>query len=219
MQSLIPAVYPILKSTYRLDFSQIGLITLVGQIDSVALAAACGLVYRPAASLFRVACRDGVEDVAGLILTVEGAGIRGYPAVGGTDRIGVGDFPSGVGAHRWPGVRRPDTVWRNRYSRWAVPAVFSLGPLLAAFVVLPNGQRGIAWFSCGALAAMILLARVSRWHKAHNAQRRAHRAPDSAAAASGRRIGWTMTVLMALTFSKFFYLASITNYYTFFFNR
>jgi FSR family fosmidomycin resistance protein-like MFS transporter len=92
----------------------------------------------------------------------------------------------------------------------------SLGPLLAAFIVLPNGQRSIAWFSGGALVAMILLARVSRWYQAHNAQRMAQRAPDLPAAASGRRIGWAMTVLMALTFSKFFYLASITNYYTFF---
>jgi FSR family fosmidomycin resistance protein-like MFS transporter len=92
----------------------------------------------------------------------------------------------------------------------------SLGPLLAAFIVLPNGQRSIAWFSCGALVAMILLARVSSWYKAHSSQRMAQGIPDSAFAASGRRIGWTMTVLMALTFSKFFYLASITNYYTFF---
>jgi FSR family fosmidomycin resistance protein-like MFS transporter len=94
----------------------------------------------------------------------------------------------------------------------------SLGPLLAAFVVLPQGQRSIAWFSGGSLIAMLLLARVGVWYKVQNAARLARPAASkSTLAASGRRrIGWAMAVLMALTFSKFFYLASITNYYTFF---
>jgi FSR family fosmidomycin resistance protein-like MFS transporter len=93
----------------------------------------------------------------------------------------------------------------------------SLGPLLAAFIVLPQGQRSIAWFSSGALVAMLLLARVSAWYRTqHTASLAQTTPPNSPAGPSGRRIGCAMAVLVVLMFSKFFYLASLTNYYTFF---
>jgi FSR family fosmidomycin resistance protein-like MFS transporter len=92
----------------------------------------------------------------------------------------------------------------------------SLGPLLAAFIVLPNGQRSIAWLSGGALIATLLLVRVSAWYRVQNASLQARPAVPKAAAAYGRRVGFAVAVLIALTFSKFFYLASLTNYYTFY---
>ncbi len=90
-----------------------------------------------------------------------------------------------------------------------------MGPLLAAFIVLPKGQRSIAWFSLAALLAMILLARVSAWYKARSIATSKHRA---GAHASGQRrpVAFAMTILVTLLFSKYFYLASLTNYYTFF---
>jgi FSR family fosmidomycin resistance protein-like MFS transporter len=93
----------------------------------------------------------------------------------------------------------------------------SMGPLLAAFVVLPRGQRSIGWFSLLAILAMALLAWVSVWYKARStAGTRPRLARGMSAAASGRRVGFAMTILIALLFSKYFYLASLTNYYTFF---
>ena len=214
LQSLIPAVYPILKTTYRLDFSQIGLITLVGQSIASLLQPLVGL-FTDRRPVYFALPAGMASSVAGLILLSRAPGF-------GAILLSVGFIGLGSAIFHPEAARIARLASGGRYG--FAQSLFSLGgtggsslgPLLAAFIVLPNGQRSIAWFSCGALVAMILLARVSGWYKAHSAQRMAQGAPDSAFAASGRRIGWAMTVLMALTFSKFFYLASITNYYTFF---
>jgi FSR family fosmidomycin resistance protein-like MFS transporter len=214
LQSLIPAVYPILKSTYRLDFGQIGIITLVGQLIASLLQPLVGL-FTDRRPVYFALPAGMASSVAGLILLSRAPGF-------GAILLSVGLIGLGSAIFHPEAARIVRLASGGRYG--FAQSLFSLGgsggsslgPLLAAFIVLPNGQRSIAWFSCGALAAMILLARVSAWYKAHHSKRMAQRAPDAAAAASGRRIGWAMTVLMALTFSKFFYLASITNYYTFF---
>jgi FSR family fosmidomycin resistance protein-like MFS transporter len=215
MQSLIPAVYPILKSTYRLDFGQIGIITLVGQLIASLLQPLVGL-FTDRRPVYFALPAGMASSGAGLILLSRAPGF-------GVILLSVGLIGLGSAIFHPEAARMARLASGGRYG--FAQSLFSLGgtggsslgPLLAAFIVLPNGQRSIAWFSGGALAAMILLARVSRWYKEHNAQQRmAQSAPDAASAASGRRIGWAMTVLMALTFSKFFYLASITNYYTFF---
>jgi MFS transporter, FSR family, fosmidomycin resistance protein len=215
LQSLIPAVYPILKTSYKLDFGQIGLITLVGQLIASLLQPLVGL-YTDRRPVFFALPAGMAASVAGLILLSRAPG---YAAI----LVSVGLI--GVGS----AVFHPEA---SRIARMASGGRFglaqslfslggtggsSLGPLLAAFIVLPLGQRSIAWFSVGALAAMLLLARVGAWYKAQYAARAAQSVSQkSALAPSGRRVGWAMAVLMALTFSKFFYLASLTNYYTFF---
>jgi FSR family fosmidomycin resistance protein-like MFS transporter len=214
VQSLIPAVYPILKATYRLDFGQIGIITLVGQLIASLLQPLVGL-FTDRRPVYFALPAGMASSVAGLILLSRAPGF-------GAILLSVGLIGLGSAIFHPEAARIARLASGGRYG--FAQSLFSLGgtggsslgPLLAAFIVLPNGQRSIAWFSGGALAAMILLARVSRWYKEHNSQRMAQRAPDATAAVSGRRIGWAMTVLMALTFSKFFYLASITNYYIFF---
>ena len=214
LQSLIPAVYPILKATYRLDFGQIGIITLVGQLIASLLQPLVGL-FTDRRPVYFALPAGMASSVAGLILLSRAPGF-------GAILLSVGLIGLGSAIFHPEAARIARLASGGRYG--FAQSLFSLGgtggsslgPLLAAFIVLPNGQRSIAWSAGGALAAMILLARVSAWYKEHNSQRMAQRAPDSTAVASGRRIGWAMTVLMALTFSKFFYLASITNYYTFF---
>jgi FSR family fosmidomycin resistance protein-like MFS transporter len=92
----------------------------------------------------------------------------------------------------------------------------SLGPLLAAFIVLPYGQPSIAWFSVAALIGIGVLTRIGTWYK-HHALAKVH--PKNVAAGSGlsnRRVAISIAVLIALVFSKYFYLASISSYYTFF---
>lgn len=214
LQSLIPAVYPILKASYSLDFGQIGLITLVGQLTASLLQPLVGL-YADRRPVYFALPAGMASSVAGLILLSIAPGFAVILLSVGL--IGVGSAIFHPEASR---IARMASGGRHGFAQ----ALFalggsggsSLGPLLAAFIVLPQGQRSIAWFSGGALIAMLLLARVSAWHKSRHAAHSARPAQRQSGATSGRRIGWVMAVLMALTFSKFFYLASLTNYYTFF---
>jgi FSR family fosmidomycin resistance protein-like MFS transporter len=215
IQSLIPAVYPILKVSYHLNFSQIGLITLVGQLTASLLQPLVGLYADRRPVYFALPAGMG-SSIAGLILLSIAPGFGSILLSVGL--VGVGSAVFHPEASR---IARMASGGRHGFAQ----ALFalggsggsSLGPLLAAFIVLPQGQRSIAWFSGGALLAMLLLARVSAWYKTQRATRAARPAPPkSVAATSGRHVGWAMAVLMALTFSKFFYLASLTNYYTFF---
>jgi FSR family fosmidomycin resistance protein-like MFS transporter len=91
----------------------------------------------------------------------------------------------------------------------------STGPLLAAFIVLPHGQTSVAWFSAVALLGMVVLFNVGHWYKAHGIKRLA---PGAGARQQtpAARVALGMSVLLALLFSKYFYLASITSYYTFY---
>jgi FSR family fosmidomycin resistance protein-like MFS transporter len=215
LQSLIPAVYPILKVSYRLDFSQIGLITLVGQLTASLLQPLVGLYMDRRPAYFALPA-GMASSIAGLILLSVAPGF-------GAILLSVGLIGVGSAVFHPEAARIARMASGGRYG--LAQALFalggtggqSLGPLLAAFIVLPQGQRSIAWFSGGALIAMLLLARVSAWYKEQNTARIARPAPPkSGASKPGRRIGWAMAVLIALTFSKFFYLASLTNYYTFF---
>ena len=215
LQSLIPAVYPILKDTYHLDFGQIGLITLTSQMTASLLQPLVGLYtdHRP----MHYALPAGMaSSIAGLILLAVAPGFGAILLAVGF--IGIGSAVFHPEASR---IARMASGGRHGFAQslFALGGTggSSLGPLLAAFVVLPQGQRSIAWFSTGAVVAMLLLARVSAWYKAQSPLRGArHAASKTAPETPRRRVGWAMAVLIALTFSKFFYLASLTNYYTFF---
>jgi FSR family fosmidomycin resistance protein-like MFS transporter len=94
----------------------------------------------------------------------------------------------------------------------------SIGPLLAAFIVLPAGQRSIAWFSLAALAAIVILTRVGSWYKARRGVGTKHEAlqHDHQLRLPRKKVVTALAVLVALVFSKYFYLASLVAYYTFF---
>jgi FSR family fosmidomycin resistance protein-like MFS transporter len=215
LQSLIPAVYPILKTSYHLNFAQIGLIALVGQLTASLLQPLIGL-YADRRPVYYALPAGMASSIAGLILLSVAPGFGAILLSVGL--VGIGSAVFHPEASR---IARMASGGRHGFAQ----AVFalggsggsSLGPLLAAFIVLPRGQRSIAWFSGGALLAMLLLARVGAWYKAQIAARGGLPALSKPGrATSGRHVGWAMAVLMALTFSKFFYLASLTNYYTFF---
>jgi FSR family fosmidomycin resistance protein-like MFS transporter len=90
------------------------------------------------------------------------------------------------------------------------------GPLLAAFVVIPHGQPSVAWFSAAALAAMLVLGGVGRWYSRRLSARRSSRARPAAPLVPTRRTAWTLSILVMLLFSKFFYVASLNTFYTFY---
>ena len=216
MQSLLPALYPMLKRSYGLDFGQIGLITLAFQLTASLLQPMVGLYTDRRPMPYSLAIGMGFT-LAGLVL---------LSLAGSFPLLMLAAALVGVGSS----VFHPES---SRVARLAsggryglAQSVFqvggnlgsSLGPLLAAFIVLPRGQASIAWFSLAALLAMLVLASVGGWYKRAGLAV-ARRGADSAAvrvALSRKRVALALVVLMALMFSKFLYLASISSYYTFY---
>jgi FSR family fosmidomycin resistance protein-like MFS transporter len=215
VQSLLPAIYPLLKSSLNLSFGQLGLLTLVFQGMASLLQPAVGLYtdHRPQPYLlpFGMAstlCGLFVVAFASsyFMLLIAGALLGIGSAIFHPESSRLARAASG-GAH---GLAQ---------SLFQVGGNFgsSLGPLAAAFVILPFGQRSLAWFALVALAAMIILASLGHWYK--NTPRirlGSRRSSAQHTGLSARRVRWAILVLMALIFSKYFYLASITNYYIFY---
>jgi FSR family fosmidomycin resistance protein-like MFS transporter len=216
VQSLLPSVYPILKGSFHLNFGQIGLIALVNQVTASLLQPFVGLYTdRKAAPYFLP---------AGMTVTLTGLLMLAFAPTFGW--LLVGAALVGVGS----AVFHPES---SRVARMAsggqhgfAQSFFqvggnsgsAIGPLVAAFIVLPRGQHGMAWFSIFALIGVVVLFRVSNWAK-H--RRRSHPSttaagPSPHANLSKRQIGVAMTVLMTLVFSKYFYLSSLVAYYTFY---
>ena len=215
LQSVIPAVYPILKTTYRLDFGQVGLITLTAQLTASLLQPLVGLYTDRRPLPFSLATGMGFT-LCGLLL------ISHAPSFGvvlaAVALVGMGSSVFHPESSR---VARMASGGQHGLAQSLFQvggnAGTALGPLLAAFIVLPQGQRSIAWFSGVALIAILLLTRIGVWYKAHHevhAKALAHSV--SAVKASKKRVMAALAVLVALMFSKFFYLASLNTYYIFF---
>ena len=214
MQSLLPALYPMLKSTYHMSFGQIGLLTFTFQFTASLLQPMVGAMADRTPRPYSLAIGMGFS-LAGLLLL---AFAGNYPLLLlAAALIGTGSS-----------VFHPES---SRVARMAsggkhglAQSVFQVGgnlgsacgPLLAAFIVLPYGQSSVAWFSVVALLGMFVLFNVGHWYKAHGITRLKHAARTRAIEASPRRVAGAIAVLLALIFSKYFYLASITSYYTFY---
>ena len=215
LQSVIPAVYPILKSSYHLDFGQIGLITLTVQLTASLLQPMVGLYTdrRPMPYSLPVGMAFTLAGL--LLLSVAPSYLMILCAVG---LVGIGSSVFHPESSR---VVRMASGGRHGLAQsiFQVGGNFgtSLGPLLAAFLVLPAGQRSIAYLSGVALVAIVIMTQVGHWYKAHRkpgAKRTA--AHEHHVQLSSRTIAVSLGILVALVFSKFFYLVSLTSYYTFF---
>ena len=217
IQSLIPAIYPILKSTFQLSFAQIGLIALTLQLTSSLLQPVVGIYTDRKAMPYSLVAGMGFTLIGLLLLSVAAALTTVLVAAG---LIGVGSSVFHPESSR---VARMASGGRHGLAQsvFQVGGNFgsALGPLLAAFLVVPRGQRSIAWCSLLALVAMVLLLRVGRWS--------AERRPPGVKASgrwklevrpglSQRRVVLTLAILAALIFSKYFYLAGLISYYTFY---
>ncbi len=213
MQSLLPAMYPMLKSRYTLSFGQIGLLTFTFQFTASLLQPVIGAYADKRARPYSLAAGMGFT-LCGLLLLAF-AGSYGLLLCGAA-LIGTGSSVFHPESSR---VARMASGGRHglAQSLFQVGGNFgsAAGPLLAAFIVLPHGQSSVAWFSCIALLGMFVLFNVGHWYKTHGMQR-LKRAAASHAPAPRRHVAIAITVLLALIFSKYFYLASITSYYTFY---
>jgi MFS transporter, FSR family, fosmidomycin resistance protein len=215
MQSLLPAVYPILRGNLDLSFAQVGFLTFVYQLTASLFQPFIGHYTdrrpMPYSLPFGMA-----SSMAGLLL-IAFASSYGVLLIGGM-LLGLGSS-----------IFHPES---SRIARLAsggshglAQALFqvggnfgsSLGPLAAAFIVLPRGQAGLAWFAFAALAGMIVLSGLGHWYQ-HNghAKRPSSKAPARHPTLSRGQITKSMTVLLALLFSKYIYLASFTSYYIFY---
>jgi FSR family fosmidomycin resistance protein-like MFS transporter len=199
MQSLIPAIYPILKESFRLDFGQLGLITLTNQLTASLL--------QPVVGYYTDRNPKPYSLPVGMTFTL--AGLVCLSLASSFPVLLVAVAFVGVGS----AVFHPESLFQVGGN-----AGSSLGPLLAAFIVVPHGQSSIAWFSVAALLGMAVLTNVGNWYKSHIAAKvAAHtRQFTTQPALSTRRIAVSIAILLALIFSKYFYLASLTSYYTFY---
>ena len=215
LQSVIPAVYPILKSSYHLDFGQIGLITLTAQLTASLLQPVVGLYTDRKPMPYSLPVGMTFTLAGLLLLSVAPSYVMILCAVG---LVGIGSSVFHPESSR---VVRMASGGRHGLAQsiFQVGGNFgtSLGPLLAAFLVLPAGQRSIAYLSGVALVAIFIMTKVGHWYKAHRkpgAKRTA--AHDHHVQLAPRTVAVSLGILVALVFSKFFYLVSLTSYYTFF---
>ncbi|MCE0496330.1 MAG: MFS transporter [Methylacidiphilales bacterium] len=215
MQSLIPAIYPVLKTSFNLSFTQIGLITLANQLTASLLQPLVGWYTDRKPQPFSLAIGMGFT-LAGLgLLSVAGNFEMVLVSVA---LVGVGSSVFHPEASR---VARMASGGRHGFAQSLFQvggnAGTSFGPLLAALIIVPGGQREIKWFCLIALAGIVLLQRVGAWYVA-NPMRLPGKAHATAKSATlpATRVRFCIAVLIALVFSKYIYLASMTSYYMFF---
>ena len=215
IQSLLPAIYPILKSDFHLDFGQIGLLTLTFQLTASLLQPLVGTYTDRKPQPFSLVAGMGFTLIG--LLTLSRAG--SYPLLLlGAALVGMGSSVFHPESSR---VARMASGGRHGLAQSIFQvggnAGSALGPLLAAFIVVPFGQSSIAWFSAVALLAMIILFRVGRWYGAKLVDLKARpRATAAKSAYTRKHVALSITILMLLVFSKNFYMASLTSYFTFY---
>ena len=215
MQSLLPAAYPVLHRDFALSFSQIGLLSLVYQLTASILQPLVGLYtdHRPQPYSLPAAM---LASLTGLLTLAFGPDY--HTLLFGAALLGLGSS-----------IFHPES---SRIARLAsggahglAQSVFqvggnvgsALGPLAAAYVVLPRGQHGLAWATPIGLFGVAIMSWLSRWYRAAgHATRSATRVVARHPAVSNSQVWRAMGVLVMLLFSKYIYLASITNYYPFY---
>jgi FSR family fosmidomycin resistance protein-like MFS transporter len=215
MQSLIVAIYPLLKGEFHLSFVQIGTITLTYQI--------CASLLQPLIGIYTDKHPKPYSLSAGMGFTLVGivtlAFAPNYTSVlAAAALIGAGSAIFHPESSR---IARLASGGRHGLAQSIFQvggnAGSAMGPLLAAWIILPQGQPSLAWFAIAAVVAIVVLARVGGWYKRqHIDQPKAAAISAAIAPVSPARVRWSIAVLVLLIFSKYFYVASITSYFSFY---
>ena len=217
IQSLLPAIYPLLKVSFSLSFAQIGLMTLALMLTASVLQPVVGHYTDSRPTPHALLVGMGFSLIGLLLLA---AAQSYWMLLAAAGMVGLGSSVFHPESSR---IARMASGGRHGLAQ----SVFqvggnlgsAIGPLVAAFIVAPYGQRSIAWCALIAIAGMIVVSRVGRWYRerqAHPSFAAAHRVRSDASPLSRARVGWSLAILAALIFSKYFYLASLTSYYTFY---
>lgn len=215
IQSVLPAIYPVLKRDFHLDFAQIGLITFCFYAVSSLIQPLVGIYTDKKPSPFSLAIGMGSSLVGLLLLSVAWSyAVLLVAAI----LVGLGSAVFHPEASR---VARMASGGRHGMAQSMFQvggnAGTAIGPLLAAIIVVPRGQGSVAWFSLVALLAIVVLYVIGRWYRDQVALTRSSGGqPSRISPVSRQQLTAALAVLGVLIFSKFFYTASISTYYTFF---
>jgi len=219
LQSIISAVYPLLKDSLLLNFTQIGLITLVFQMSSS--------IFQPVIGLITDKKPQPYSLPIGMTFTM--VGILSLSLAGSFTHVLIAVFLTGLGSS----VFHPEAS-RLAYmasggkhglaqSLFQVGGNFgsSIGPLLALWIITPYGQRNIGWMSIIALVCIGIMLIISKWYKANlyrlkPAIKEGNTVIEKKSAFSSRKIAFVISILLVLIFSKYVYMASLTSYYMFY---
>ena len=217
MQSMLPAIYPVLKTAHGLDFGQIGLITLAFQCTASLFQPVVGMVTDRKPMPYSLA--TGMASTLVGLLLLSRAGDYATILIAAC-LVGLGSAVFHPEASR---VARLASGGRHGLAQSLFQvggnAGSAIGPLLAALIVVPNGQGSVAWFSAAAFLGMSVLIAVGGWYSRHRRTPRAQASGPAmrlSAQLSDRRVVLALAVLVTLIFSKTFYTASLTSYYTFY---
>lgn len=218
LQSLIPSIYPMVKDSFKLSFSQIGLITFTFQLSASVFQPLVGLYTDKKPMPFALAIGMCFTMLGLISLSMAPSFEIILLSVG---LIGIGSAVFHPEASR---IARMASGGRHGMAQSLFQvggnAGSSLGPLLAALIILPYGRQQIIWFSLVALVAIIILSKVGGWYKKnmHLNRKKAGSATGNEPALnlSKRKVAFSIGVLLLLIFSKYIYMASLTSYYTFY---
>ncbi|MEJ7692429.1 MFS transporter, partial [Daejeonella sp.] len=215
IQSLIPAIYPVVKNSFSLTFAQIGLITLTFQMAASLLQPFVGLYTDRKPQPYSLAIGMGFTLI-GLVSLSQAPNF--LMLIVSVAFVGIGSSIFHPEASRMASMA-------SGGRRGMAQSVFqvggnagsSIGPLLAALVIVPYGQSNIIWFSLLALLAIIILVNVGGWYKL-KIKARAHKSPAAHVVQTlpRKQVIISVIILLILIFSKYFYLASMSSYYTFY---
>lgn len=215
IQSLIVAIYPILKNDFSLSFVQVGLITLTFQLTASMLQPLVGIVADRRPMPYSLPIGMGFTLCGLLLLSIA----PNFPTLLlAAALVGTGSSVFHPESSR---VARMASGGRHGLAQ----SLFqlggntgsSLGPLLAAWIIVPHGRGSVAWFSLAALLAIVVLLQVGRWYARHHAER--SKSPPrhfTILPLSRKQVIGALVILGLLIFSKYFYLASLSSYYTFY---
>ena len=217
IQSLIPAIYPIVKNTYHLSFSQIGLITLTFQMAASLFQPFVGMYTDKKPQPYSLAV-GMTFTLCGLVMLSLSNGF--YMMLASVALVGTGSSVFHPEASRMASAA-------SGGKRGLAQSIFqlggnagsSIGPLLAAWIIVPNGQLSIIWFSIFAMLAIVILSRVGTWYKGYMLVLHAKKGAAKELVAnnfSRNKVTLAVIILLILIFSKYFYMASLTSYFTFY---
>ncbi|MFC5386082.1 MFS transporter [Aquamicrobium segne] len=215
MQSLLSAIYPLLKDNYGLDFWQIGLLTLTFQLTASLLQPAVGLITDKKPMPFSLPAGMSASLIGLIIVAYAG---HYWLLLLGATLIGIGSAIFHPESSR---IARLASGGRHGMAQSLFQvggnAGQAIGPLLAAFIVVPYGQASIIWFAALSLLGIALLYQVSAWYKRLQARIASGKNPAPAVFTLPRKqVVWALVILTILVFSKNAYTAGISSYYTFY---
>jgi FSR family fosmidomycin resistance protein-like MFS transporter len=216
IQSLIVAIYPLLKGEFQLSFVQVGAITLTYQLCASVLQPLIGVYTdkHPQAHSLSVGMGFTLIGLVTLALAPNYASVLIAAAF-----VGAGSSIFHPESSR---IARLASGGRHGLAQSIFQvggsAGSAIGPLLAAWIIIPLGQASVAWFAPAAILAMAVLWNVGAWYKRQHLDRpvQLKRRSPLSSPVSANRVAWSVLILLVLIFSKYFYMASISNYYSFY---